>query len=164
MQFEFPYQIVTFLDKEPGLNEPVYYGNHGWYPQMAIKRRYKLDGASEDQFIEELKDFFDRTNTPAISTGDLVKPERMPVQVIHVNNQAELKNLHENLLNNFGAKVISRYPEREGENYYPHVTAEYNGGFVIPIDKYTNKSFDISNVWLLKDVSDENSLAYRKIR
>ncbi len=164
MQFEFPYQIVTFLDEEPRLNEPVYYGDHGWYPQMAIKRRFKLDGITEDKFVEELKDFFSKTKMPVISTGDLIKPERMPVQVIHIDNQTELKNLHEDLLNNFRAKIISRYPDREGKNYYPHVTAEYDGRFVIPADEYTNKSFEINNIWLLKDVDDENSLAYRKIR
>lgn len=164
MQFEFPYQIVTFLDKEPELNEPVYYGGNGWYPQIAIKRRFKLDGVSENEFIQELKGFFDRTNTPAVSTGDLVKPERIPVQVIHASNQFELKNLHENVLDSFGAKIVSRYPDREGKNYYPHITAEYDNQFVIPVGDYINKSFDISNIWLLKDVGDENSLAYRKIR
>lgn len=164
MQLEFPYQIAVFLGKEPDLNEPVYYGDSGWYPQIAIKRRFKLDGVTEEKFIEELKDFFDTINTPTISTGGLVKPEHMPVRVIPTNNQAELKMLHENLLNKFGAKIISRYPEREGKNYYPHVTAEYNGEFVIPVDEYTNKSFDINNVWLLKDTGDENSQAYCKIR
>lgn len=164
MQFGFPYQIVTFPDSEPELNEPVYYGNHGWYPQMAIKRRFKLDGVSEEKFIEELKDYFDKTDLPAILTGNLVKPKHMPVQVIYANNQVELKSLHEKLLNEFGKKINSRYPDRENENYYPHITAEYDGQFVIPVNNFIDKSFEMNNVWLLKDVGDENSLAYRKIR
>ena len=88
----------------------------------------------------------------------------MPVKVIHINNQDELRSLHTSLLHKFHAQIVSRYPEREGENYYPHVTAEYNDEFVIPVDKYVNKSFEQNNIWLLKDVDNENSLAYHKIR
>lgn len=163
MQMEFPYQIVSFLDREPEVNEPVYYGRYGWYPQMTIKRRFKLDGISEENFIAELKSFFIDTVMPPISTGALTKPERMPVRVIHVTNQDEIKNLHNKLIDAFTNKIISRYPEREYENYYPHITAEYNGEFIIPTDQYINKTFTVGNVWLLKDVSDENSLAYTKI-
>tara|TARA_B100001250_G_C19528560_1_gene669281 strand:- start:192 stop:686 length:495 start_codon:yes stop_codon:yes gene_type:complete len=164
MELEYPYQIVTFFNKEPEQNESVYYGTHGWYPQMALKRRFKLNGTTEEQFIEELKSFFVKTNVIKIHTGELIKPERMPVHVIHINNQDEIKKLHEKILNKFGSSMTSRYPDREGKDYYPHVTAEYNGKFVIPVYECTNKTFDLNNVWLLKDVEDENSLAFVKIR
>lgn len=164
MQLEFPYQIVTFLNTEPEINEPVYYGIHGWYPQMTIKRRFKLNGISEEDFVNKLKTYFNDTTGLEIATGELVKPERMPVQVVHINNQREIRNLHNEFIDKFTHEIISRYPDREGENYYPHITAEYSGKFVIPIDDYTNKEITTSNIWLLKDVGDENSLAYTKIR
>lgn len=164
MQFEFPYQLVIFLDKEPKQNEPVYYGDSDWYPQVAVKRRFKLNGTAEEEFIRTLTEFFNETDMPTISTGELVKPDHMPVRVISIRSQHELKDLHEKIISSFGAETVSRYPDREGVNYYPHVTAEYNGEFVIPIDEYTNKSFAVNNVWLLKDVDSENSVAYRKIR
>lgn len=39
MNLDFPYQLTTFLDEEPAIGEPVYYGENGWYPQIALKRR-----------------------------------------------------------------------------------------------------------------------------
>ncbi len=164
MELEFPYQIVSFLGEEPATNEAVYSGVHGWYPQITIKRRFKLHEITEERFIEELKNFFTATSPQTISTGELVKPERMPVRVIPLTNQSEMKSLHDELLAKFSEKITSRYPEREGERYYPHITAEYDGRFVIPVGDYTNKTLKVNNVWLLKDVSDENSLAYAKIR
>ena len=164
MQLEFPYQIVTFLDDEPAVNEPVYYGERGWYPQLALKRRFNLSGAGEKELISVLSDFFNTTNKINITTGSLVKPNHMPVHVIDILNQEALSSLHGQLLQNLGNRITSRYPDREGNNYYPHITAEYNGNFVIPVDDYTNKTFTMNNVWLLKDVDDENSIAFSRIR
>ena len=78
MQLEFPYQLVTFLSKEPRLGEPVYYGENGWYPQLALKRRFKLNGTNEERLVRSLKEFFDNVTRTDIVTGTLVKPERMP--------------------------------------------------------------------------------------
>lgn len=164
MQSEFPYQIVTFLDRQPNVNEPVYSGKNDWYPQVAIKRRFRLTNITEEAFTERLRQFFASIDLPLIETGKLTKPERMPVQVIHIANQDDLKQLHIDLIDSFSAYINSKFPEREGGNYYPHITAEYDGKFVIPVDEYENKSFSMNNVWLLKDVSDDNSLAFAKIR
>lgn len=164
MQLEFPYQIVTFLSKEPKLGEPVYYGENGWYPQLALKRRFKLNGTTEEELVRSLKEFFENVNRTDIVTGTLVKPERMPVQVIDIVNQDDLKELHTRLVNSMNDSIISRYPERDGENYYPHITAQYGNEFVIHVDEYTNRKFPLDNVWLLKDVADENSRAFIKIK
>lgn len=164
MQLEFPYQIVTFLDNEPDLHEPVYNGSKGWYPQVAVKRRFKLADISEDVLIKELQKFFQARQNTKVITGGIVKPERMPVKVVSITNQDELKQLHIDLLNHFSEKIISRYPDREDENYYPHITAEYDGKFVIPVSQYEHKEFLIRNIWLLKDVDNEDSLAYAKIQ
>jgi hypothetical protein len=163
MNSEFPYQLVTFLDEEPQLDEPVYYGENGWYAQLALKRRFAINDVDEDDFIALLRPFFADYYLLQIFTGDLVKPDRMPVQVIDILNQKDLKELHIELLKYLGEKIVSRYPDREGNNYYPHITAEYDNEFVIPIAAYKNKEFLVNNIWLLKDVDGENSQAYRKI-
>ncbi|HEY8992878.1 MAG TPA: hypothetical protein VIM37_03465 [Candidatus Microsaccharimonas sp.] len=164
MNLEFPYQIVTFLDREPQVGEPVYYGENGWFAQLALKRRFKLNEINENQLIQSLTTFFNESSQPNIVTGLLVKPERMPVQVIDIVNQDALKTLHKQLVANLGESIVSRYPERDGENYYAHITAEYGDTFVIPADEYVDKKFDFDNVWLLKDIDDENSKAYVKIK
>lgn len=164
MILEFPYQIVTFLDREPKVGEPVYYGDSGWFAQLALKRRFKLNGIDEDELVQSLQTFFEEGAQPAIVTGALVKPERMPVQVIDIINQGELKALHEQLITSLDGNIVSRYPDRDGENYYAHITAEYNGVFVIPVEEYLRNKFALSNVWLLKDVDDENAKAYIKIK
>jgi len=163
MQLEFPYQIVTFLGNEPAVNEPVYGGENGWYPQLTLKRRFKLNGLSEEVLVESLKQFFSSVGL-IITTGTMIKPERMPVRVIEIMNQDELKDLHLRLIDSLGDSIISRYPERDGVNYYPHITAEYNDKFVIPVDEYTNKQLPLTNVWLIKDFDDEDSHAYIKIK
>lgn len=164
MQLEFPYQIVTFLGEEPKAGERVYYGKNGWFPQLAIKRRFKLNGKNEEDLVQLLKEFFNKVGRKDIITGELVKPDRMPVQVIDIVNQDALRELHTQLIDSLKDLIISRYPERDGENYYAHITAEYDNKFVIPVDEYINRKFPLNNVWLLKDVDDENSIAHIKIK
>lgn len=162
MNLEFPYQIVTFLDREPQEGEPVYYGESGWFAQLALKRRFKLQDIDENQLVQILQPLIDKDIN--IQTGDLIKPERMPVRVIDIKNQDELKSLHKQLITRLNSDIVSRYPDRDGDNYYAHITAEYNNEFVIPVEDYTNKEFTLDNIWILKDVGDENSLAYIKIK
>lgn len=162
MDFEFPYQIVTFLGREPQEGQPVYYGDNGWYAQLALKRRFKLKDIDESQLVQILQPFFDKDIS--IQTGDLIKPERMPVRVIDIKNQDTLKSLHQQLMTRLNDGIISRYPDRDGDSYYAHITAEYDNEFVIPVEDYTNKIFTLDNIWILKDVGDENSRAYIKIR
>lgn len=164
MDLEFPYQIVTFLDREPKPGEPVYYGENGWYAQLALKRRFKLQDIDGSQLIQLLQPFCESIGSLTIKTGSLVKPEHMPVRVIDIENQSELMSFHKQLLERLNGDIVSRYPDREGDNYYPHITAEYDDTFVIPVNYYVNKEFVLDNVWLLIDVTDENSVAYIKIK
>ena len=163
MKSQFPYQIVTFLDQQPERNEVVYGGENGWYPQVALKRRFTLRDTTEQEFIDDLRKFFGSIEKLAISTGELVRPERIPVRVVDVVNQDELKDLHMRILEKFDHHIVSKFPDREGDNYYPHVTAEYGGKFVIPYERFTDRTFDLHNIWLLKDVDSEDSVAYAKI-
>jgi len=164
MQLDFPYQVVTFLGDEPTANEPVYYGDNGWYPQIAVKRRFNIVDINEADLIQSLKDFFNEQSTITIETGSLVKPDSMPIQVINIANEATLKKLHTAILNFLGETITSRFPDREGTNYFPHVSAQHTDTFVIDVDKYTHKQYSLNNVWLLKDIADENSVAYKKIK
>lgn len=162
MPLEFPYQIVAFLDQQPSIGEPVYYGEHGWYPQLAIKRRFKTNGIEEGELNQKLQTYFEAIPSLSIRCNNLTRPDRMPVEVIEVEQTPEILSLHLGITAMLGDNIISRYPERDGANYYPHITAEYNGKSVIKSDDYTNKDFAIKALWLLKDMADENSIAYAR--
>jgi hypothetical protein len=161
MNLEFPYQLTTFLDKEPAISEPVYYGENGWYPQIALKRRFKVVGITEGELLTKLTQYCGSKEPFGVQTGDIIQPERMPVKVIEVQSAPELLEFHNGFIAFMGDAILSRYPERDGANYLPHMTAEYNGEMVIDVDKFANNSFTIGKIFLLKDINDENSIAYR---
>lgn len=157
MSPDFPYQLVAFLDKTPQIGEGVYQGEHGWYPQLALKRRFALDNASDEGVVSKVREFFARVQPITIMVGELTKPERMPVQVLPIRNDAQLIAIHLDFIAFMGDALRSRYPERDGANYFPHVTAEYDGEFVIDVDAYQNKEFTISTVCIIKDGEDGDS-------
>lgn len=162
MKLEFPYQLVAFLDTEPSIGDPVYYGENGWFAQIALKRRFKVVGIGEDALLDTLAAYCSSTPSFPIQSKDLVRPERMPVKVLEVESSPELLNFHNELIAFLRESILSRYPERDGGNYLPHITAEYNGQMIIDYEKYKNREFWIKKVFLLKDVRDENSIAYAK--
>ena len=160
MAENYPYQLVGFLDEEPSVGEPVYNGKNGWYAQIALKRRFNADTLSEEKLIEMVEDYCSSASPLKIIIGELVKPERMPVSVLEVELTEELLNFHQGFIKAFGQNMRSRFPERDGDNYYPHITTEYDGKNVIDATSYTKQTFTLKNVWLLKDVIDEDSQAY----
>lgn len=163
MSLEFPYQIVTFLSSEPQCGEPVYYGVNGWYPQVAIKRRFRLDDFTEEDLISRVKAFFVSYEMGSIKTGVIIKPDDMPVRVVDIPDQGFLGVLHNDLITGIGDRIVSRYPDRDGVNYYAHVTIEHRGIPMFAANEYIDKQFTVGNVWLLKDVADENSTAFVKL-
>jgi hypothetical protein len=163
MNLEFPYQLTAFIDNEPVLGESVYYGKNGWYPQIALKRRFKTVGINEDELLIKLDQFCKQTNSFSIKTKSLVQPDRMPVKVLEVEPTVELMNFHLNLISFMGDNMISHYPDRDGINYFPHVTAEYNGKMVINDSLFSNKEIRIKKIFLLKDIDDENSQAHASV-
>lgn len=163
MNLEYPYQLVAFLDEEPAIGEPVYYGENGWFPQIALKRRLKAVGITENELLDKLTTYCSMTPSFTIHTKDLTRPGQMPVKVLEVEATAELLDFHNGLIAFLGEAIVSRYPERDGSNYLPHVTAEYNGQMVIDYKKYNSREFLINKVFLLKDVYDENSVAHTKL-
>lgn len=162
MNPEFPYQLVTFLDQVPSIGEPVYGGKNGWYPQLALKRRFKVVDLSEEEVIQKIEQYCNDTKKFTIKTGELVSTDRMPVQVVEVAPSEEVIAFHRDFISYMGEQLVSRYPDRDGENYYPHITAEYGGKMVIEPELFINKEFEIKHVYLLKDIDGEDSTAYKK--
>jgi hypothetical protein len=160
MNLEFPYQLVAFIDNEPAIGEPVYYGTNGWYPQIALKRRFKIVGINEGELLAKLTQYCNETGSFSIKTKSLTQHERMPVKILAVEATPELINFHQNFITHMGKCAISRYPDREGDNYLPHITAEYNGKMVVDDSRFNNKEIRINRISLLKDVYDENSQAH----
>jgi len=157
---EYPYQIVTFLDVQPEKDQ-LTYGDEsgGWLAQVALKRRFALTGMNENQFIQELDEFRADIEPFELKSLTAQKPERMPVEVIMVERPSAADEFHQKFLSHFDRSVTSKYPEREGAAYFPHITAEYWGKRVIEVAKYENRAFPISSVWLVKDAPDEQKTA-----
>lgn len=165
MSPDYPYQLVAFLDDEPQVGEGVYQGEKGWYPQIALKRRFSLTTVHEDELLSLLEEFATITSPLQLQLGQLIQPDRMPVRVIEVNNKDELIRFHLNFIEFMGTNMESRYPERDGKNYLPHITAEYDKKFVIDVDAFVSKVFTIQKICLIKDQEDTDShvIAYFKL-
>lgn len=157
----FPYQIVAFLDNEPNIGESAYNSPRGWFPQIALKRRFTLENESEQDVVRALENFASTQQPLEIQVGDLVKPERMPVHILEVDKDDSIIGFHNNLIKVLGENLVSRYPERDGENYLPHITVEYDGKFVVDSDKYKNRKYIFAKICLLKDGEDDDSFAFK---
>lgn len=158
---EYPYQLATFIASEPRVGEPVYGGENGWYPQIALKRRFKLEGISEDELIAQIEAYCAAHSAFTVKTGELIKPERMPVRIIEIDHSPELVDFHTGFITTMGNAIQSRYPERDGGNYLPHITAEYDGEMVIEPNDFKNRDIYIKRIWLLKDIDNQDSKAYK---
>jgi hypothetical protein len=164
MNLEFPYQLVAFIGPQPAIGEPVYSGTNGWYPQIALKRRFKMIDIDEDDMLADIERYCHGVDSFDIQTGDLASPDRMPVRVIQVAPDEPLMQFHQNFITHMGNQLVSRYPEWDGHNYYPHITAEFGGKAVIDTQPYANKKIHIQYAYVLKDVDDENSVAYARFQ
>ena len=163
MSPNYPYQLVTFIDSTPAIGEAVYQGKNGWYPQVALKRRFNYENTFDETVIKKVKEFFAAIAPFEIETGTLITPDDMPVRVIEVLNSDPLKKLHLQFIEYMGSTMHSRYPERDGVNYFPHITAEYDGSPVIHFDDYTNRTFKVTSVCLIKDGEGGDSYLIAKI-
>lgn len=154
---EYPYQIVAFLDTQPEKGQLIYGDESGgWLAQVALKRRFALKNPdTESNFITQMRDYYAAMPTFEIKTGQLEKPERMPVEIISIPEPSAATKFHYDFLKRFGEVIASKYPEREGDNYFPHITAQYWDKYVIDPEKYESKIFNVSAIWLVKDGPNE---------
>jgi hypothetical protein len=143
----YPYQVVIFIGSEPELGELVFNGSRGWHAHLAVKRRYSIT-ANEQQMLAIVQKITMGTEPFQITLGDVKQPDHMPVEVIEVEHNPSLTKLHNQL---FEALGPSKYPGREGTNYYPHVTISWKGEQVIKPTSLVNTSHRVNKVWVIKD-------------
>jgi hypothetical protein len=61
-----------------------------------------------------------------------------------------------------GERIGSKYGDREGANYYPHVTLEYWKRRLFDPQPFVGTTKKISRIWLVKDMEgSEETVAYR---
>lgn len=150
----FPYQIVSFFGEAPLSGSFVYQGDGGWYPHIAIKRRYApTDG--EELMLVKVKATAQKTKPFIIQLTQASKPARMPVEIIEVAPSADLNALHIELFKLLGQ---SKYPEREGEHYSPHMTISWEGKRVIDPSKFENTRQRLHTISVLIDGGDDSKV------
>lgn len=150
---EFPYQVVTFFDKVPDIGDYVHHGDKGWFPMVTIKRRFNTGNESEQEMLAKLHSISKKTAPFEITLKKTMQPEHMPVEVIEAEPSKELVNFHETLLHSLG---VSIFPQREGENYYPHMTVSWRGKRVVNVGDYENTRNKVSKVWVIKDTNGDS--------
>jgi hypothetical protein len=160
---EYPYQIVTFFDREPDIGDFVYQGDKGWYPQVALKRRFNFDTVSEQDGLMMLEKYLVSQKPFSIHFGRRFKPEHMPVSVIEVSPVEVVKKFHQDFIRSMDSVIISKFPDREDNNYYPHMTVTWEGAVVVMEGEFENQIRKIDHVWVLKD-DGEDSRAFKKYK
>lgn len=161
---EYMYQLVAFIDvnPEPPTGTPIYSGPMGWIPNVAIKRRFATQGIDEEELIIKIKEFCDQHAPFGITFTRVIQPDHMPEKVIEIAQVPSIMRFHNDLIQYLGDSIKSRYPERDGQNYYPHMTISWHGERVIDPkdylpDEQSQKTKHIDRICLVKDVEGENS-------
>lgn len=161
----YQYQLIALIavDPEPPIGTPVYGGGPtGWLPNVTVKRRFAVNGIDEEGLRAKLEYFCSQHKPFTITFTRALKPAHMPVQVIEVAQDASLMSFHAGLIAYLGETIQSKFPEREGLNYYPHMTTTWQGEEVVDSEKYLSESghsnpIQINRLCLIKDVTGKNS-------
>lgn len=176
---DFPYQLVVFVSPKPSevphppIGTPIYGGPLGWIPNVAIKRRFSIKEIDESELVSKINDFCSKHMVFGITFTRVIDPDQMPETVIEVSQTPSLIKFHNDFIAYMSNCMESRYPERDGANYYPHMTVTWHGQQVVnPDDYFPAKSpanlatRQIKEICLVKDVDGENSqvLAYFDIK
>ena len=161
----YDYQLIALIgaDPEPPIGTPVYGGGPmGWIPNVTVKRRFAVNGIDEKDLLSKLEYFCHHHKPFDITFTRTLKPAHMPVSVIEVSQDPPLISFHNDLIAYLGESIQSKFPEREGPNYYPHMTITWQGEDVVNPGDYLPKSgpaeaVHINRLCLIKDVTGENS-------
>lgn len=150
---EYPYQIVTFLSTEPRVGQSIYgdKDSGGWLPQIALKRRFCLHGISETELLTQLEDFCAGYDAFAIRSLALTRLADMPVDSIPLEEPSAASAFHRDVIAHLGGAIVSKYSDREGDNFRPHITAEFWGRRVIDVADYEGLLLPIDRIWVVKD-------------
>jgi hypothetical protein len=175
----YPYQLVAFISPDPAetphppIGTPIYGGSLGWIPNVAIKRRFSVNGIDESSLIAKISDFCANHAVLGLTFTRVIKPEHMPESVIEISKASSLTQFHNDFIAYMGDLIESKFPEREGLNYYPHITITWRGNEVIKSEDYFPLkppahlgTRSIKEICLVKDIEDENSqvVAYFNIK
>ena len=137
------YQLVAFPGEKPTPGQVIYGDaatqNAGWLPQVALKRRFTVEGIDEQSLINKVTQFAAQNEPIVVSFGEAMRPEHMPVDVIEIVNKAEVTAFHKDFLAFMGDDIESRYSDREGDHFYPHMTIEWNGARVVSVEDWIGK-------------------------
>ena len=162
----YPYQLVVLVDvdPEPAIGTSIYNGPQGWIPNVAVKRRFRLHDISESDLLKLLSEFFDNhAHHFGITFTGVVRPKDMPVDVLEIMQVSSLMRFHNDLIKSLGNQIESRYPERDGDNYYPYMTLTWQEKQVINPDDFFPSPVGIigtkhqTRVCLLKDPDDSEN-------
>ena len=115
---------------------------------------------TERALLDKLQEFAGATQQFTIEFLTATRPEHMPVEVIPTTGVAE-RSFHRDLIAFLGSSIVSKYPEREDANYFPHMTIEWNSERVVQPGDFENTQHTVERCWLVKDPEDgEDSIAY----
>ncbi len=155
---DYPYQIVAFTHQQPKQYQFVYLKSpEGWLPQLTLKRRFGLEQIDEAELIKQLKTLASYTQHFTVETGSQTKPAHMPSKVVIVKPTLELLKLHQKLFDLCASLGHSKYPEREAENYFPHITTTWRDHIVTDAKDLSHQKFIVKQFWLIKDAGKDAS-------
>lgn len=155
---QFPYQIVAFFGVNPDIGTTVYDfegDNKKWLPHVALKRKFRLNETSQNEMVSIFKEIAAKTQSFEIMFKYTTKPEHMPVEVVEVKQNQDLIHLHRQLFEKLG---LSKYPEREGENYYPHMTVSWKGMRVIDPQEFEGTVHQIKEIYIIKEEDNDSAV------
>jgi hypothetical protein len=152
------YQVVAFAGSEPKSGQEVYGGHLGWLPQVAIRRRFWAD--DEEVMLKVIGDVAAKTAPLNLTFADIVQPAHMPVEIIQVEATAALCQLHAELLLRLGN---AKFPDREGDHYYPHMTISWKGERVVDAETYARTRNMVEAIWIIKDKGPD-SVAIKRFK
>lgn len=161
---QYPYQINAFFEQEPAKGEPIYSGERGWLPHLNLKRRFGLVDINEEELLHKLGLLASQTSTFEIEIGEVNKPEFMPVRVLAVGRTEGLMGFHLGVFRVIGSHIRSKFPEREQDNYYPHITLDdHDMNQVLDPARFAGTTQTVGSFWLVKDpVNGDNARALQR--
>lgn len=149
----FMYQVVAFVANMPRPGEHVYGGASGWYPHVAVKRRFAA--SDETKMLAEVEAIANATPVFSIQFRELIPAGVLPVDIVTADRSDTLQKLHERLFYTVGR---SKYPDRELDNFSPHMTVSWHGKSVVFAQRFIQTLWPVEAISVIKDSGDDSRL------
>lgn len=108
--------------------------------------------------IAMFTDMVAETQPFEITFKHTTKPEHMPVEIIEVEPTEPLIGLHKRFFETLGQ---SKYPEREGDNYHPHMTISWKDKRVIDPHVFEDAVHTVEEVCIVEDKEGDSTVLTR---